>query len=297
MTTPSGVLGLGALAIGLNVALMVVKITAGVLGNSYALVADGIESASDIFTSMITWVGFHLSLKPADDDHPYGHGKIESLAGVFSGLSLLAAAAFIGYHSVREILTPHHTPAWFTLPVLLGVVVVKEVLSRRMLLAGDALGSQAIKGDAWHHRSDAITSGAAAIGIAVALIGGEGYEKADDIAALLACVIIVMNGGFILRGSLHDILDGQVESSILEAVGERARAVPGVENIEKVRVRKSGIGLFAELHLRVRASMSVYDGHAISHAVKDAIKAGDRRFRDVLIHLEPAASDSGRLDT
>ena len=279
---------LGAWAIGVNVLLMVVKISAGLWGNSYALVADGIESASDIFTSLLTWVGFHLSLKPADDDHPFGHGKIESLAGVFSGLSLLGAAAFIGYHSVLEILTPHHAPSWFTLPVLVGVVAVKEVLSRRMLRAGNDIGSLAIKGDAWHHRSDAITSGAAAIGIAVALIGGEGYEKADDIAALLACGVIVMNGGILLRESLHDILDGQVEAGILDKVGRLARAVPGVESIEKVRVRKSGIGLFAELHLRVRATMTVYDGHAISHAVKDAVRESDPRFRDVMIHLEPA---------
>lgn len=288
MNAPSELMRLGAWAIGVNVLLMVVKISAGLLGNSYALVADGIESASDIFTSLLTWVGFHLSLKPADDDHPFGHGKIESLAGVFSGFSLLGAAAFIGYHSVLEILTPHHAPAWFTLPVLIGVVAVKEVLSRRMLRAGNDIGSLAIKGDAWHHRSDAITSGAAAIGIAVALIGGEGYEKADDIAALLACGVIVMNGGILLRESLHDILDGQVEAAILDKVGCLARAVPGVESIEKVRVHKSGIGLFAELHLRVNATMSVYDGHAISHAVKDAVRESDPRFRDVMIHLEPA---------
>jgi len=166
---------------------MVVKIGVGFLGNSYALIADGIESASDIFASLITWAGFQISLKPADDDHPYGHGKFESLAGMFSGFSLLTAAAIIGYNSILEIQAPHHAPAWFTLPVLVLVVVVKELLSRRVLSAGDAIGSTALKGDAWHHRSDAITSGAAAIGITIALIGGEGFEMADDWAALFAC--------------------------------------------------------------------------------------------------------------
>jgi cation diffusion facilitator family transporter len=280
-------IGLGALAIGVNVSLMIIKIIVGMAGNSYALVADGIESASDIFTSLITWSGFHLSLKPPDRNHPFGHGKIESLAGIFSGLSLLAAAAFIAFSSVREIYTPHHAPEWFTLPVLLLVVLVKEVLSRKMLATGQDIGSQAIQGDAWHHRSDAITSGAAAIGIAIALIGGKGYEMADDCAALVACVIIVINGVAIIRTALHDILDGHVDYAIAESVRTLAESVEGVSNVEKIRIRKSGISLYAELHVRVDANMTVFRGHAISHAVKDKIMAHDSRFRDVLIHLEP----------
>ena len=280
--------GLGVLALVVNVALMVVKIVVGLVGNSYALVADGIESASDIFTSLITWSGFHLSLKPADHNHPFGHGKIESLAGIFSGLSLLAAAAFIAFNSIREIVTPHHAPEWFTLPVLIVVVVIKEVLSRKVLTAGESVGSHAIKGDGWHHRSDAITSAAAAVGIAVALIGGKGFEVADDYAALLACIIIVINGVSIIRVAIHDILDGQVDNEIAELVRGLAEKVPGVENIEKVRIRKSGICLFAEMHLRVKATMTVFEGHSISHQVKDVIIAHDSRFRDVLIHLEPA---------
>jgi cation diffusion facilitator family transporter len=280
-------IGLGALAIGVNVSLMIIKIIVGMAGNSYALVADGIESASDIFTSLITWSGFHLSLKPPDRNHPFGHGKIESLAGIFSGISLLAAAAFIAFSSVREIYTPHHAPEWFTLPVLLLVVLVKEVLSRKMLTTGNEIGSQAIQGDAWHHRSDAITSGAAAIGIAIALIGGKGYEMADDCAALVACVIIVINGVAIIRTALHDILDGHVDYAIADSVKNLAENVEGVSNVEKVRIRKSGISLYAELHVRVDANMTVFQGHAISHAVKDKIMAHDNRFRDVLIHLEP----------
>lgn len=288
MKSNNDLIGLGALAIGVNVSLMIVKIVVGLVGNSYALVADGIESASDIFSSLITWSGFHMSLKPPDHDHPFGHGKIESLAGIFSGMSLFVAAAFIAVSSIREIVTPHHAPEWFTLPVLILVVIIKEVLSRKVLSAGNAVGSVAIKGDAWHHRSDAITSAAAAIGIAIALVGGKGYEMADDCAALLACVIIVINGAIIVRTALHDILDGQVDNQIAESVLRLALEVPGVENIEKVRIRKSGICLFAEMHLRVNACMTVFKGHTISHAVKDAIMAHDNRFRDVLIHLEPA---------
>jgi len=163
------------------------------VGNSYALIADGIESASDIFSSVITWAGFRWSLKPADEDHPYGHGKIDALTGMFSGGALFAAAAFIAYQSILEIRTPHHSPAWFTLPVLIGVIVVKELLSRRVFAAADTFDSNALKGDAWHHRSDAITSAAAAIGITIALIGGKGWEMADDWGALAACSVIVTN--------------------------------------------------------------------------------------------------------
>ena len=288
MQSPNQVLGLGILAICINIALMIIKISVGLFGNSYALVADGIESASDIFSSLITWAGFQLSLRPADDSHPYGHGKIESLAGVFSGGALLAAAAFIAYQSIFEIRTPHHAPAWFTLPVLIGVVIVKWFLSRRVLSVGDTLDSNALKGDAWHHFSDAITSAAAAIGISIALIGGKGYESADDWAALGACVIIVVNGGLILKRSFHDVLDGNVPNTIYETIKSQAVSVSGVENTEKCRIRKSGIDLFVEMHLRVDPLMAVADAHKISHEVKALLISQNARIKDVTIHIEPA---------
>lgn len=288
MQSPNQVLGLGILAICINIALMIIKIGAGLWGNSYALVADGIESASDIFSSLITWAGFQLSLRPADDNHPYGHGKIESLAGVFSGGALLAAAAFIAHQSILEIQTPHHAPAWFTLPVLIGVVVVKWFLSRRVLSVGDTLDSNALKGDAWHHFSDAITSAAAAIGISIALIGGKGYESADDWAALGACVIIVVNGGIILKRSFHDVLDGNVPNTIYESIKSQAISVSGVENTEKCRIRKSGIDLFVEMHLRVDPLMTVADAHKISHEVKALLISQNARINDVTIHIEPS---------
>jgi len=288
MQSANQTLGLGILAICINIALMLVKIGVGLAGNSYALVADGIESASDIFSSLITWAGFQLSLRPADENHPYGHGKIESLAGVFSGVSLLLAAAFIAYHSILEIRTPHHAPAWFTLPVLIGVVIVKWLLSRKILSVGDTLDSNALKGDAWHHFSDAITSAAAAIGITIALVGGAGFESADDWAALAACAIIVVNGGLILKGSFHDMLDRNVAVSIYDAIKGQAVSVAGVENTEKCRIRKSGIDLFVEMHVRVDPLITVAEAHRISHAVKDLLIAGNSRIKDVTIHVEPA---------
>ena len=287
MRSPNEVIDLGILTIFINVALMLVKISMGLLGNSYALVADGIESAGDIFSSIITWAGFHISLKPADEDHPYGHGKVEALAGMFSGFVLLVAAVVIGYNSILEIRTPHHAPAWFTLPVLICVVLVKEFLAQKVLSVGTALDSIALKGDAWHHRSDAMTSGAAAIGISISMVGGRGYESADDWAALVACGIISMNGFHIMKRSLHDVLDGSVSSDLHNAITNMAASTPGVESTEKCRIRKSGIYLFVEIHIRVNPSISVFDGHQISHQVKQRLISENELIKDVIVHIEP----------
>lgn len=288
MRAPAETLALGILSVCVNIVLMLVKIGTGIVGNSYALVADGIESASDIFSSLITWAGFQFSLRPPDEKHPYGHGKLEALAGGFAGVALLAAAVVIAANAIAEIQTPHHAPEWFTLPVLLIVVAVKEWLSRRILAAGEEIGSNALRGDAWHHRSDAISSGAAAIGIAVALLGGPGYESADDWAALVACGIIVVNGARILRTALHDMMDGKVPEEWHEAVRNAALATPGVVDTEKCRIRKSGTDQFVELHVRVDPKITVFEGHEIGHRVKERVLAENPRVRDVLVHIEPA---------
>ena len=197
--------GLMAAGVGMavNIVLAIVKIVTGIVGNSYALIADGIESTTDIVSSLVVWTGLKISSLPADEDHPYGHGKAESIAGMVVALALLAAAVFIAIQSVREIITPHHAPAWFTLLVLALVIGTKETLYRFVFKVGDELTSTAVKGDAWHHRSDAITSAAAFIGISIALIGGKGYESADDWAALLACAVILFNGYRIFRAALR----------------------------------------------------------------------------------------------
>jgi len=292
MPSASESLGLGILAICINVSLMIIKIGVGVVGNSYALVADGIESASDIFSSVITWAGFRLSLRPADEDHPYGHGKIDALTGMFSGGCLFLAAAFIAYQSIIEIRTPHHSPAWFTLPVLIAVIVVKELLSRRVFAVANTLDSNALKGDAWHHRSDAVTSGAAAIGITIALIGGKGWEMADDWGALAACSVIVTNAFRIVRASVYDATDRAVSPQLRESICTAAANQPRVRRIEKCLIRKSGTGLFVELHVEVDPSLTIRDGHRIGHQVKAALISGNSRIQDVIVHLEPA--DCGR---
>jgi cation diffusion facilitator family transporter len=281
--------GLRAVVLGViaNLSLAVIKVVTGVVGNSYALIADGIESTADVVSSLVVWTGLRIASQPADDDHPYGHGKAESIAGVIAALGLLAAAGIIAAQSIHEILQPHEAPEWYTLVVLLVVIGVKEFLARRVLQAGHALESTSLKVDAWHHRSDALTSAAVALGIAVALWGGPGYEAADDWAALVACAVIAINGLILLRFAVREIMDETVPALTQERIRLVAGGVRGVQAIEKVRVRKSGVGLYMDIHVQVDAEMTVRESHAIGHRVKDALLQSNLRIEDVVVHIEP----------
>ena len=271
----------------INALLAGVKIAAGVLGNSYVLIADGIESTADIFSSVMVWGGLRVAVIPADENHPFGHGKAESVASVFVSLLLLGAALLIAVQSVHEILTPHRSPAWFTLPVLFAVIVIKETLFRLAFRAGSSLESTALKSDAWHHRSDALTSAAAFVGISIALVGGPGYESADDWAALIACGIIAWNGLRLLRAALDEVMDAAVSPEVVAGVRKLAAGVGGVIGIEKCRIRKSGLHLALDIHVVVDGGLSVRRGHDIAHQVKDRLLQSQLRINDVTVHIEP----------
>ena len=273
-----------------NSLLAAIKIAAGIVGNCYALIADGIESTLDIFGSIVIWAGLKLAALPPDDDHPYGHGKAEALASIAVALLVIAAAIGLAVQSVREILTPHHAPAPFTLIVLVAVVFVKETLFRKVIHTGQEIDSSAVKADAWHHRSDAITSIAAFIGISIALIGGPGWEPADDWAALFACGLIGFNGWRLLVPALQEALDAAPPQRFTESVRAVAAAVPGVLDLDQCRVRKMGLDLYVDLHVGVDAAISVREGHRIAHEVKDAIRAAIPEVADVLVHIEPASA-------
>jgi cation diffusion facilitator family transporter len=272
----------------LNLVLGAAKLAGGIWGHSYALVADAAESLLDTLASLLVWAGFRVAAKPPDADHPYGHGKASALAGLFVAGAVLLAAAGIGWQSVREIITPHHGPHWLTLPLLAIVVALKEFFSRRMLRLDAQFGATALKAEAWHHRSDAITSAAAFIGIAIGVIGGEGYEAADDWAALLACMVIAANGLGIARAALGEIMDAAVPAETEAAVRRLAGAVAGVRYVEKCRVLRSGLSLLVDIHVHVDGGQSVRDGHVIAHAVKDALIAAPLAISDVAVHIEPA---------
>jgi cation diffusion facilitator family transporter len=279
---------LALLGLGVNVAFAFIKIIAGVFGNAYALIADGIESALDAAGSIVIWGGLRYAARPPDATHPYGHGKAEPLAAVVVALGVLAAATVLAVESVREIFLPHHGPAPFTLFVLIIAVVVKEALFRAVSRVGRAVESTAVRTDAWHHRADAVISMAAAVGISIALIGGEKWQRADDYAALFACVVIATTGVRLLRPALQEILDTAPRGGIAQSIQCAARSVPGVIDLDKCLVRKMGVSYYVDLHVRVDGSISVRQGHNLAHRVKDIIRGTDSRIADVLVHIEPA---------
>lgn len=277
--------------IGLNLVLAAVKFAGGILGGTYALIADGIESLLDVLSSALVWAGFRVAARPPDADHPYGHGKAEPLAAMAVAVFIFAAAAWIAVHALHEIATPHRAPHWATLPLLACIVGVKAWFSRRMARAGEKEGSTGLGAEAWHHYADALTSAAAFVGIALAVTCGPGYEAADDWAALLACGVIVFNGIEILRRSLNDVMDTAVPAALENEVRAVAAAVGGVRGIEKCRVRKSGLSHLVDIHVEVNPRLSVREGHVIAHVVQDALlHHATLRVTDVSVHIEPAES-------
>jgi cation diffusion facilitator family transporter len=267
------------------------KIIGGLLGNAYVLIADGIESALDIAGSLVIWGGLKFAARPPDETHPYGHGKAEPIAAIVVALGVLAAATGLAIESVREILTPHHGPAPFTLAILVAVIVVKEILFRYVSRVGHSVESTAVQTDAWHHRSDALTSAAAFIGISVALIGGEGWQSADDWAALFACAVIAANGYRIARPAFFEIMDTAPRGKFIRSITRTALSVPGVIEVEKCHARKMGLDFYVDLHVGVDGNISVHEGHEIAHRVKSAIQQSDSRIVDVLVHIEPTQTN------
>ena len=288
--------GIRAAQLGLtiNIVLVIVKLVAGITGHTYALIADAVESSMDIFSSLIVWAGLRITTRPANQEYPFGYGKAETLSAVVVSLMLLGAALGIGVAAIGEIMTPHHMPAPFTLAVIPVVIVVKELLFRRVLRIANETGSTVVKADAWPHRSDAITSGAAFIGIAVALWGGPGWESADDWAALVAAVVIAMNGALLLKPTIQDLMDRMPVGPVIDEIITSAKSVEGVLDLEKLRVRKFGTEYFVDLHVQADQAMSLHDAHILSGKVKGAIRAAVPVVSEVLIHMEPYQDKTSR---
>ena len=280
---------LGAVLVSL--ALGAIKIITGIVGGSYALMADGIESMLDVGSGLVVAGSLKLAAQPPDEDYPFGYGKVEPVAALIIATGLLAAAVVIAIQSVREIIAPERAPAAFTLIVLVLVVAIKELLYRYLSRAGESIGSQALRTDAWHHRSDSLTSLAAFIGISVALIGGEGYEQADGWAALFAAGVIAFNGVQLVRAGWREMMDAALPERVVEDIREISRRVDGVAGIDMCRVRKSGLGLWVDIHVEVHGDMTVRDGHEIAHRVKDALMASKHNVMDAVVHIEPMETE------
>lgn len=270
-----------------NLVLAIIKLIAGIVGHAYALVADAVESTADIFSSLVVYGGLRIAAQPADENHPYGHGRAEALAGAFVALMLIAAAIGIAIEAVREIRTPHHVPKAWTLAVLVGVIAIKQILAIKVFRIGSEIGSTAVMSDAQHHRSDVLTSTAAFIGISIAVIGGPGWEQADDWAALVASLVICYNGVKILRPAVNDLMDRLPDASVVQTIANAATSVPDVRAIEKLKVRKVGLQFAVDLHVQTDALMSLHDAHIVSGKVKGAIRIAMPAVGEVLIHMEP----------
>jgi cation diffusion facilitator family transporter len=284
------------LGLAANAALTVAKFLAGIFGHSQALIADAVESLADIFSSIIVWRGLVVAETPPDDDHPYGHGKAEPIAAAVVSAMLLLAAGMIAFHSLRGILEPRVAPSAWTLIILVVVIAVKETLFRFVLHESETVSSSAVETDAWHHRSDAITSAAAFLGISISLVGGKGYASADNWAALAAACVIAWNGWRLLRPAFNELMDRSPDRELIRKIRAVAGTIPGVGAVEKCFVRKMGWQFFVDMHVEVDPQMTVDNSHRISHEVKDKVRAEIPSVRDVLVHIEPLGMAARRKE-
>lgn len=270
-----------------NTGLAVIKGLAGFFGHSYALVADAIESTTDIFSSFLVLIGLRYANRPADRNHPYGHGRAEPLITFLVVGFLMISATIIAYESVQNIRTPHASPKFWTLLVLAPIIAWKEISFRLVMRKARETNSSSMKADAWHHRSDSITSIAAFIGISIALFFGNGYETADDWAALFASGFILYNSYLIFRPALGEIMDEQLYDDLVESIKKISLTVDGVVDTEKCLIRKAGMKYHVDLHARVKADVTVKRGHEIAHKLKDTLLKDIPQLGHVLIHIEP----------
>jgi cation diffusion facilitator family transporter len=288
MTSQKRALNTILLSVVSNLALAVIKGVAGVLGNSYALIADAIESSVDVFSSMLTLLGMHYSVKPADKIHPYGHGKVEPLITLLSVFYLVFSAEVIAHGSVMNILNPGPAPKAWTLWVLGAIIIWKEGSFQWVLKQSTITHSTVLKAEAWHHRSDAITSLLAFVGITLALILGPGYEMMDDFAALLASGVIVYNSFLLLRPAVGEIMDEHQYDDLIAEIRAAATQVEGIVDTEKCFVRKAGMKYQVDLHAIVSGDITVREGHDIAHDLQDHLHERMPHIGHVLTHVEPA---------
>ncbi len=270
-----------------NTALALIKWLAGFFGNSYALIADAIESTTDIFSSLLVLFGLKYANRPADKNHPYGHGRAEPLITFVVVTFLIISAVVIAYKSILNIFTPHELPESYTLLILAPIIIWKEISYRLVIKKSKETNSSSLKADAWHHRSDAITSVLAFIGISIALYFGKGYEAADDVAALFASAFIIYNSYLIFRPALGEIMDEHVYDDLIEDIRKVSLTVKGVIETEKCFIRKAGMQYHVDLHAIVDGNISVTQGHDIAHNLKDTLREQIPQLGHVLIHIEP----------
>jgi cation diffusion facilitator family transporter len=270
-----------------NIGLGSAKLMAGLLGHSYALIADACESFADVMGSCVTFYALKKASEPADMEHPAGHGRAETLASAVTALALAAVGALIFWQAALSIGEPRRAPSPLTLLVLVPVILVKEWMFHWIRDRGKQIGSLAVVADAWHQRSDVVTSVAALTGIIGAWVGGPAYSHADSWAAMAASLWLIGTGLWLLGPTLHELMEGAVDPALLEFIYETSIECPGIKGVDKVWVRKLGMRLMVDLHIEVDPVSSVQEGHRLSHEVKAKLQRELPQVRDVMVHVEP----------
>lgn len=277
-----------------NLALGIVKLVGGLVGSSFALVSDAVNSLGDALTSVVVTGALWYAQRPADEEHPYGHTRAEAVAASNIALVIIISALFVGWQALARITGEHDLPPVWTLWIAGANVVIKEGLYRYKRRVGRQTGSAAIVANAWDHRSDALCSLAVFVGLSVVRWAGPGYMWADEAAALFVVVAILISGIKLFRTSTSELLDPQADAKLVQQIRSTAEETPGVRQVEKLWVRKTGMEYLADIHIQVDAQLTVDEGHRIGHQVKDRLVEKFASLRDVLVHLEPCPHTHAR---
>ncbi len=277
-----------------NLVLVVVKMAAGIMGRSSALVADALHSLSDLASDLVVLVGYRFGRLPEDDSHPYGHGKVETLATGAVGLILVAAGLSMAGSAVRSLWepTPHGPPGLLALVAAAVSIVVKEGLYRWTARVARETESRLLLANAWHHRSDALSSVAAVAGVAGARWG---WRWADPAAAGVVSLLVAKVGWDLTWQALRDLVDTSVEVSTLERLRCTALAVEGVRGLHGLRARRLGRDVLVDVEIEVDPELNVAQGHEVARAVRRALLAGGKGVRDAMVHVEPVGAREGGL--
>lgn len=278
------------LGLGVNLSLGVMKIIAGSVAHSYALLSDAVNSLGDVVTTVVVLIALRLAQQPPDDEHPYGHTRAEAIAASNVALLIIISALALAWRTLDRPVGQAVIPPGWALVLAAVNVIIKEALYRYKLRVGTRTGSAAIIANAWDHRSDALCSFAVLVGLFLTRIGGQYGIWADTAASLLVIAVVVANGIVVFRRSVHELLDPQAGDDFVREIRGAAITMPGVLGVEKLWVRKSGLEFFADIHLEVDPEITVAEGHRIGHAVRDRLIEKFPPLRDVLVHLEPYAS-------
>ena len=284
------------IGLGVNCTLGIVKLVGGVLGQSFALISDSVNSLGDSVASIVTILALRYAQLPPDKEHPYGHTRAEAIAGLFIAVLILASAFYVGWEAIARMGDDHPLPPFWTLWIAAANVAIKESLYWYNRAIGKRTGSTAILANAWDHRSDALCSLAVLVGLSVIIVGGVRWIWADEVAALFVAAAILWSGGRLLIGSISELLDPQADTEFVQQVRDFASKVPGVRAVEKLWIRKTGIEYLIDIHIQVDAEMTVAVGHRIGHLVRDQLIAEFAAVRDVLVHLEPYPRDHNASD-